>query len=372
MSAASSSCASTSVRARAFDVPTDRPEADGTLSWTTTTVVVVQVSAEGTVGTGWTYASTACVPLVEGVLATALDGIGWTDVGAAHEAMVRACRNLGRPGLVGCAISAVDVALWDLKARLLDLPLVALLGRCEHRVPVYGSGGFTTYDDEVTTRQLERFAGEWGCRAVKLKIAESWGTEEERDLARVALARQVVGDDVAVMVDANGGYHRKQAIRLGRQLVAAHAVSWFEEPVSSQDLDGLRLVRDTVECEVAAGEYLFDERDATSMLRSGAVDVLQVDATRCGGYTSWLRAAATAAAFGLEVSAHCAPSLHAHVAGAVPNLRHVEYFWDHHRADALLFEGALTPSAGSLVPDVDAPGHGMVLREADAAPLRAA
>ncbi len=227
-----------------YEVPTDEPEADGTLAWSSTTVVVVSVGAGDIEGTGWTYAGSGCRAVVDDHLAPVVVGADPMDVPALNEAMVRACRNLGRPGLVSCALSAVDIALWDLKARLLDLPLVKLFGQVREAVPIYGSGGFTTYDEARTKDQLERWTGEWRIPRVKIKIGQSWGTNPGRDLRRVDLTRQVVGPDVELYVDANGAYTTKQAIRLGHIMVSEHQVSWFEEPVSSDDLWGLRQVRD--------------------------------------------------------------------------------------------------------------------------------
>ncbi len=344
------------------DVPTDRPEGDGTLTWSSTTVVTVRVRAGGHQGLGWTYAGTGAAATVRDKLSGVVCGQSTADVAAINEAMVRACRNLGVPGEVACAISAVDVALWDLKARLLDVSLADLFGRARHDVPVYGSGGFTTYDDATTTAQLEHWVGEWHLPRVKIKIGESWGADTRRDLARVALARKVIGDGVELFVDANGAYSRKQAVRMGWAL-GEEGVVWFEEPVSSDDLDGLRQVRDSCPADVAAGEYGYTLGYFSGMLGAQAVDCLQVDVTRCGGYTVWLRAAAVAAGHHLEVSGHCAPNLHAHVALAVPNLRHLEYFHDHHRIENSLFEGALSPQGGALVPDPGRPGHGMTLRQ---------
>jgi L-alanine-DL-glutamate epimerase-like enolase superfamily enzyme len=170
---------------------------------------------------------------------------------------------------------------------------------------------------------------------------------------------------VELYVDANGGYDRKQAVRVGRAL-AALDVRWFEEPVTSDDLEGLREVRDQCDLDVAAGEYGYDLPYFRRMLAAGAVDCLQVDVSRCAGITEWCRVAALAAAEGLEVSGHCAQSLHAHPAAATPNLRHLEYFHDHERVDRLLFDGALEPDGGSLRPDPGRPGMGMELKQADA------
>jgi L-alanine-DL-glutamate epimerase-like enolase superfamily enzyme len=357
------------VTAEVYQVPTDRPEADGTLAWSKTTLVVARVTGGGAAGLGYTYASSACKPLIEGELAAAVRGQCTLDPGAAWQAMVRAVRNLGRPGLVSCAISAVDTALWDLKATLLDLPVCRVLGAVRRDVPVYGSGGFTTYDVPAARAQLEHWTGDLGLPRVKIKIGESWGTDEARDLTRIAFARSVIGPDVELYVDANGAYTRKQAVRMAHAM-AEHNVTWFEEPVTSDDLEGLREVRDQVDPDVTAGEYGYDLPYFARMV--GSVDCLQVDVTRCGGITEWLRAAAVAAAHGLQVSAHCAPNLHAAVCAAVPNLRHLEYFHDHVRIETMLFDGALAPAGGALHPDRSRSGLGLALKDANAAPYRTA
>ena len=363
-------CRIEALESRCYVVPTDRPEGDGTLTWDETTVVVVHARAGGRTGLGWTYGAFAGHVLVGEKLQSTVQGLSAMDVGAANEAMLRACRNLGRPGVAAGAISAVDVALWDLKAKLLGIPLGALLGTYRADVPIYGSGGFTTYDDPTTEAQCREWVDHLGARSVKIKVGESWGGQPERDLHRVALVRRAVGGAVEVMVDANGGYSRKQAVRIGRRMLDEHGVVWLEEPVSSDDLEGLREVRDQVGVDVAAGEYGYDVPYFGRMINAGAVDCLQADATRCGGYTGWLRAAALAGAHSLEISAHCGPNVHAWVAAAVPNLRHVEYFHDHARLDRLLFDGLPEVRDGALQLDGGGPGHGAVLKENDAARFR--
>nr|WP_078871019.1 enolase C-terminal domain-like protein [Streptomyces caatingaensis] len=351
-----------SVTTAVYTVPTDGPEADGTLSWNATDLVLATVRSGSVRGLGWTYGAPAAADVVAGELAPLLTGRDALDVPAAHDAMARAVRNTGRPGLVAGAISAVDLALWDLKARLLNLPLVQLLGACRAEVPVYGSGGFTTYDDERLDAQLRGWAEESGIPRVKIKIGERWGRAEERDRHRVARARRAVGPSVELYADANGAYGAKQAVRVARHL-DDHGVTWFEEPVSSDDLPGLALVRAAVAMDVTAGEYGYTLPYFGRMLAAGSVDCLQADITRCGGPTVWLRAAAVAEAHGLDLSAHCAPHAHAHVAAAVPNFRHAEWFHDHVRVERLLFDGTLDPSGGAVRPGADgAPGHGLTLR----------
>ncbi|MBS2961433.1 mandelate racemase [Actinocrinis puniceicyclus] len=356
----------------AFTVPTDSPEGDGTLTWDSTTMVMARASAAGVTGFGWTYGLAAITNVISDKLAAVVRGRSALDVPAANEAMCRAVRNAGKPGLVAMAVSAVDIALWDLKARILGLPLVRLLGAARPDVPVYGSGGFTTYGEKQLEEQLRYWTQEQAIGRVKIKIGESWGGDERRDLARAEQARRIVGDGVELYVDANGGYTRKQAIRVGRVL-AGLGVTWFEEPVSSDDLAGLREIRDAIIPDVAAGEYGYDLPYFARMASAGAVDCLQADVTRCGGITVWQRAAALAEALGLQISGHCAPHAHAAVAASVPNLRHLEWFHDHTRIESMFFDGTLDPGGGAIRPgDNTAAGLGLELRSAVANRYRVA
>lgn len=341
-------------RARRF--PTPAPEADGTLQWDHTTAVTVTVGRHGFHGTGWTYGHAAACDVIDTILRTALDDADEADPPMCWQAMIDACRNIGATGLVMQAISAVDIALWDLHARTLGVSLPHLWGQLRFGVPVYGSGGFVTDDDAALRQQIDDWS-RLGCRGMKIKIGEDRGTAVARDLARVQTLTELAPAGTACMVDANGAYTTGQAIRVGRELDQLGIV-WFEEPVTSDDPSGLRRVRDSVTCDVAAGEYIWriDDADRTAEV----VDCLQLDVTRCGGYTGWFRAAAVAAARHLEVSAHCAPALHAPVAVATPNIRHIEYFIDHARLEPTLAVGVPVVREGMLRPNT-APGHGMTL-----------
>lgn len=349
--------------AAAFTIPTDAPESDGTLEWDSTTLVVVEAEAAGVRGLGYTYSDAAAAEIVRRRLGACVVDRDAMDVPAAWQAMRASVRNIGLAGVAAAAISAVDVALWDLKARLLELPLVRLLGSARESVPVYGSGGFTS----VSRAQLaEELAGwvEEGIESVKMKV----GREPDEDVARVAAAREAIGADAHLFVDANGAYSRKQALALA-EAFAEHGISWFEEPVSCEDLTGLRLLRDRAPApiEIAAGEYGYAPTDFRRLFDAGAVDVLQADATRCLGITGFLQAASLARSHGLDVSAHTAPSLHAHVCCALTNVRHVEWFHDHVRIEQMLFDGAPVHESGLLRPDPDRPGLGLELRRDDAA-----
>ncbi len=346
---------------RAFEVPTDAPESDGTLEWSSTTMVLVELRAGGETGIGYTYADASVAALVRGKLAGIVEGRAALDIPAASRAMVHETRNLGRPGLVSMGVAAVDAALWDLKGKLLGLPLSRLLGRARESIAVYGSGGFTSYDDARLTEQLGGWAAE-GLGMVKMKV----GRDLARDPHRMEVARAAIGPDVELFTDLNGATDRKGALAFA-EVAAGFNVRWLEEPVSSNDLDGLRLIRDRgpAGMRIAAGEYGFDVRYFRRMAEAGAVDVLQADATRCGGITGFLAAAEVARAFELPLSAHCAPAIHLHPCLAAPAAIHIEWFHDHVRIEHMLFDGAPAP-AGGRIGGSDAPGLGLTLKEAEA------
>ncbi len=343
-------------------VPTDFPESDGTLEWNSTTLVLVHSYAGSKHGLGYTYADTATATLIRDLLSEVVTGQDAMAPASSWNAMRSRTRNLGRPGIVSMAISAVDIALWDLKARLLDLPLVTLLGAVRESVPIYGSGGFTSYSDQQLERQLVGWIDQ-GIPRVKMKI----GRDAAADIRRVSIARAAIGPDSSLFVDANGAYSRKQALNQARKF-AESDVSWFEEPVSSDDLDGLRLLRDQgpAGMDIAAGEYGYDSGYFRRMLSAGAVDVLQADATRCGGITGFLQAAALCEAHHVPLSAHTAPTVHTHLGCAATPLRHLEYFHDHVRIESMFFDGIRSPVDGKLSPNLSQPGLGIELKRADA------
>jgi len=235
-------------------------------------------------------------------------------------------------------------------------------------IPIYGSGGFTSYPVERLQRQLSGWV-EQGIPRVKMKI----GREPEADPGRVRAARQAIGPQADLFVDANGAFHPRGAAALAER-VAAEGVTWFEEPVSLDDLEGLALLRRRLPpgMAVAAGEYGYDVVYFRRMLAAGAVDVLQADAGRCAGFTEFRRAAALAAGALVPLSAHTAPALHAHVCCAVAPAIHVEWFHDHVRIERLLFDGVLEPRGGALAPDLSRPGLGLELKRSDAARYRVA
>jgi L-alanine-DL-glutamate epimerase-like enolase superfamily enzyme len=345
-----------------FTVPTSSPESDGTLEWNKTTLVLVEALGAGKQGLGYSYADEATATLIQKTLSGVVSGSDALAPTAAYASMWRRIRNLGRPGICSMAISAVDCALWDLKARLLELPLVTLLGQLRQGAPLYGSGGFTSYTDRQLAQQLSGWVKQ-GIPRVKMKI----GRDAQRDVERVRVARRAIGSGPELYVDANGAYTRKQALAQAQRF-AEFDVRWFEEPVSSDDLEGLRLLRDRApaKMDIAAGEYGYDIFYFQRMLTAGAVDVQQADITRCGGVTAFLQIASLCQAHNVPLSGHTAPALHTHVACAVPLFKNLEYFHDHVRIEQMLFDGLPQLVAGELRPDLSRPGTGLELKRANA------
>lgn len=349
-------------RVTVFKVPTESPESDGTFAWDATTMVYVELTAGGHTGIGYAYTSGGAANAIKDLLFPALEGRDVLDIPGAWLAMAQALRNVGRTGIGASALSAVDCALWDLKARLLNVSLSQLLGQKRESVPVYGSGGFTSYSMSELTKQLGGWA-EAGLGAVKMKV----GRDPGADFSRVEAARRTIGDEVGLFVDANGAYSRKQALSFAQRFHELGVV-WFEEPVSSNDIEGLRLLSEQAPApmDVSAGEYIYDLFCARRLIEDAHINVLQADVTRCGGISEYLRIDALCQAHCLPLSSHTAPALHLPVCAALKQVRHMEYFHDHVRIEGLLFDGAMKPVDGMLTPDISRPGIGLSLKTADA------
>lgn len=350
-----------------YKIPTDSHESDGTREWDHTKICVVMVRAGGETGLGYTYGGSEVAALIQDVLSEVIkdgDAMAPTEF---YMAMWRKIRNLGRPGVASMGISAVDCALWDLKARLLQIPLATLLGPVRKSAAVYGSGGFTSYTDEQLADQLGGWAQQ-GMHAVKMKI----GREPQRDPERIGVARKAIGPNVKLYVDANGAFSPRQAIAQMEMLVH-HDVRWFEEPVTSDDRTGMRMVREHAgpKIDIAAGEYGYQPFYFREMLQDRAVDVLQADITRCGGVTGFMQVAGICEAFNVPLSAHTAPALHTHAACAAFQFTELEYFHDHVRVESMLFDGLPRLVGSELQPDWSRPGNGLEFRRADAKKLAA-
>ena len=346
------------IEATAYEIPTDQHESDGTFAWDSTTIVIVEVFNGGERGIGYTYGDRSVATLIASKLADVARGGNAMQPSAIWAAMRRELRNAGQPGVGAMAISAVDIALWDLKARLLGVPLADALPRIHASVPIYGSGGFTSYDEPRLREQLRGWI-ESGIRSVKIKV----GRDPDADPRRVAAARDEIGPNVDLMVDANGAYTLPQALSMAERF-AEQGVSWLEEPLSSLEIHGLAELRSRSPAgmAIAAGEYAWSSIDAQRLLEAGAVDVLQADVTRCGGITGLLQVGGLCSAGQAPFSAHCAPAVSAHACCALETVEHIEYFHDHVRLESMLFDGTLDPEDGRLVPDAGRLGLGLELR----------
>lgn len=357
-------CAIESLDAYAYKIPTEEPEeSDGTLKWTSTTMVLVEVRAGGQTGIGYTYGDAGIAHVIRGVLKEALLKKDAMQTAARYADMVAKIRNNGREGISAMAISAVDIALWDLKGKLLHAPVSVLIGAARERVPVYGSGGFTSYSERRLTEQLGCWVHDMRIPRVKMKV----GRDPGADPRRVSAARKAVGADAQLFVDANGAYTVKQALEMARTF-AEQNVSWYEEPVYHNDLEGNRFVREHAPpvMEVSNGEYGYAPYNFRQIISAGAADVLQADVTRCGGYSGFLAVDALCEAANLPLSSHCAPYVTVPAAAAAKMLRHVEYFHDHVRIEKTFFDGTPDPQDGGLQPDHERPGIGLEFKRADA------
>ena len=348
----------------AFAVPTDgQPEeTDGTASWNSTTIVVVELTAGDTTGLGYSYTHETAAIIAKQLVQKKIIGKGPFEIPALHADLDREVRNWGRPGLVSTAISAIDSALWDLQARLLDVPLVNLLGRVRDQIPAYGSGGFTSYSEKQLIDQLTGWSSD-GFQFVKMKI----GRDPVADVKRVELVQKVLSGKTELFVDANGAYSRKQALSQSQRF-ADLGVTWFEEPVSSDDRIGLHLLveRAPARLRIAAGEYNYTLDDPRLLIEAQAVDVMQADVTRCGGITNFLKIGNLCEVHHYPYSAHTAPSIHASLCCSLNTAENVEYFHDHVRIEHIFFDGSITAKKGKLKPDLSRAGLGLELKRADA------
>lgn len=346
----------------AYKIPTDAPEADGTLQWNSTTLVLVEIEAANKKGIGYTYANESAAFLIEKNLKDLVLQRNALDIARINDFLTQQIRNSGTCGISMMAISAIDNALWDLKAKIFEVPLCKLLGQVKDSMLIYGSGGFTSYNKKQLQQQFEHWAEQDICN-IKMKV----GAQPEKDVERVKEARGILDSKVQLMIDANGAYSAKQALQKAFD-VAQYNVTWFEEPVSSDNLEGLNFIREhaPAQINIAAGEYGYNLPYFKSMLHSNAVDILQADATRCGGITGFLKAGFLAEAHQLPFSSHCAPALHLHAAICLPSFFISEYFHDHVRIEQMLFDGVPPVENGVLKPDLSRTGSGFEFKEKDA------
>lgn len=268
-------------------------------------------------------------------------------------------RGYGRKGVAFCAISAVDIALWDLKAKLFGVPLYRLLGPYTDRVPIYGSGGWTSFSEEELVREQTGYV-ERGIPRVKMKVAKDFGKSEAEDIRRLKAVRKAVGDEVEIYVDANNGYYAKQAIGMAKHL-ADYDVKWFEEPVLADDIAGLAAIARAISIPVATGEHEYTRYGFKELIAQGGADIVQPDVGRVGGISEWMKVAHLAQAFNLPIAPHAVQLVHLHVACCIPNLKVVEYLGTVEEGDKLWYTEFPEPRDGYWSPYPDRPGLGLEL-----------
>ena len=276
-------------------------------------------------------------------------------------------RGVGRKGLMYCALSAVDTALWDLKGKIVDLPLYKLLGGNKTKIPVYASGGWTSFSDDELVDEVKGMVAR-GYRMVKFKVGVEGGTNIRRDAERVRKVREAVGPDIVLMVDANNCFDAATGVQLANR-IRDFDISLFEEPVFADDIPGLARFKRGTDIPLGTGEHEYTKFGVRDLLMHDAVDVVQVDGARVGGYTELLKVAALTQAWNVKFAPHAMENIHLNLAGAVPNFLFLERLMMFEDITAKTFKNAPVPINGVMeIPDL--PGLGLSLdmdfiREAD-------
>lgn len=315
---------------------------------------------EDHVGLAVGYGPPGAKAVVDEALAPVLVGQDPSVVGELWAEMMWVVRDFGRGGVALQALSAVDVALWDLKGRAEGQPVFRLLGELRPDVVVYGSGGFTSFSPEELVAEMRAFV-DTGFGAVKMKVGKSFGTCEEEDVSRVQAVREAIGSETELYVDANGAYGVEQAIRMAERF-AAHDVRLFEEPVPADDTGGLAAVRAASPIPIATGEQEYEAAGLRRLAEVGAAEVLQPDILRIGGVTGWRRAAVVAADNGLQLMSHAAQLVSLQVGCATAGFAAAEYMAIQVEMDRLWYRDVPVPVGGRWTPLPDRPGMGLDLR----------
>ena len=297
--------------------------------------------------------------LIEGTFKELLVGQDPLNIEKIWDDLFWCVRGVGRKGLAFCALSAVDVALWDLKAKHFNAPLYQLLGPYTDTVPVYGSGGWTNFNIEELVAEQTGYV-ERGFKAIKMKVGKDFGKSEREDIQRLAAVREAVGDDIEIYIDANNGYYAKQAIYMGKAF-EEYRVGWFEEPVLADDIDGLAAIAKAINIPVATGEHEYTKFGFKELIARGGADIVQPDVGRVGGITEWMKVAHLAHAFNLPVAPHAYQLIHLHLACATPNLKVVEYLGIAEESDKIVYKEWSAPKDGMWSPDPNKPGLGLEL-----------
>ncbi|MDR2392026.1 MAG: mandelate racemase/muconate lactonizing enzyme family protein [Planctomycetota bacterium] len=338
--------------------------ADSTRNVGTVGFVVVEIKTDaGRSGVGVTYhevGGEAVRQLIKLDFAHRLIGRSPLETEALYEETFHYIRGVGRKGLAFCAYSAVDIALWDLKGQMLGLPLYRLLGGVKNVLPVYASGGWTSYSRDELVAEAENMVRR-GYGKIKIKVGVEGGRNPNEDLRRVRAVRDAVGPGVGIMLDANNAWTAATAVRFANR-VKELDIMFLEEPVFADDIPGLARYKAGTDLPLATGEHEYTRYGVRDLIVAGAVDILQVDIARCGGFTEMLRIAAMSQAWNLSLAPHGMEHMHMHLLAAVPNGLFLERLFMFEEVADSVFSNPPVPVNGALtLPET--PGHGMVLKE---------
>jgi L-alanine-DL-glutamate epimerase-like enolase superfamily enzyme len=336
--------------------------ADATRTVETVGFTVVRIiTDQGLEGIGVTYhevGGEATKVLIDRNFSPRLLGRDPLQTEVIYADLVGYLRGIGRKGMMLCALSAIDIALWDLKGKIVDLPLYRLLGGAKTEVPVYASGGWTSYDDDELVEEITGMVKR-GYTQVKFKVGVEGGTNLRRDVRRVASVRDAIGPDIGIMLDANNCWDAATGVQFANR-VRDFDILWLEEPVPADDLPGLARFKRGTDVPLATGEHEYTKFGVRDLLREEAADIVQIDGARGGGYTEMLKIAALTQAWNVKFAPHAMENIHAHLVSAVPNALVLERLLMFEDITAKLFKDVPTPIDGMMaIPDK--PGLGLDL-----------
>lgn len=325
-------------------------------------MLVVRVTTDqGLEGIGVTYNETggeATKVLIEKVMAPELIGRDPLANEVIWNEMAQYLRGVGRKGLMFCALSAIDIALWDLKGKIVNLPLYRLWGGTETHIPVYGSGGWTSYTDEELVEEVKRMVG-MGYSTIKFKVGYGGGKKPLRDVQRVQKVRDAIGPDIGILLDANNCWDAATAVQFANRVKDCN-IDLLEEPVFADDIYGLQEYKRKTDIPLGTGEHEYTKYGARDLLTMQAVDVLQIDGTRTGGFTELLKIGALAQAWNKKFAPHAMENIHHHIMSAMPNAYMLEHLLLFEDITSKVYASAPLPVNGYMdIPDL--PGLGLSL-----------
>lgn len=274
------------------------------------------------------------------------------------QEMFHYLRGIGRKGLMFCALSAVDIALWDLKGKIFEIPLYRLLGGNKTKIPVYGSGGWTSYSDEHLVEEMKGIVAQ-GYQIIKFKVGVNGGDTPLKDVERVRKVREAVGPDIKILLDANNCWDAATAVQFANR-VREYNISLLEEPVFADDIRGLAKFKRGTDIPLATGEHEYTKFGARDLVLNEAADIIQCDGTRAGGYTEMLKIAAITQAWNLKFAPHAMENIHIHLISAVPNALYLERLLLFEELTSSVYINPPMPENGFMeIPDL--PGLGLEL-----------